>query len=216
MGKCIIVCAGDFREQTIPYEQGDLLIAADAGYVHLRRLGISPDLLLGDFDSLGEGFLEPMESDIEILRLPVEKDDTDCMAAVRVGLGRGFLSFLLLGALGGERPDHMLANLQTLLFLKRSGASGVIRDGAKEFQIIENETLCFPSGWSGDFSLFAVDRVIRGVTIRGMKYELEDAAVTNSFPIGVSNSFCPDKEAKVTVREGAALIYTNYSTRLKM
>ena len=84
----------------------DFLVCADGGYETARRLGLKPDLLIGDLDSCTEDF----PPDIEAVRLPVHKDDTDMMYSLKECLGRGYRDFLLLGATGG-RLDHTVANL---------------------------------------------------------------------------------------------------------
>ena len=90
------------------------------GYLACRQAGVVPDLLLGDFDSMDQ----PEDFD-RVRRMPVEKDDTDTMLAVKTGLEQGCGEFYLYGGTGGKRLDHTLANLQTLLYLRRRGAPGL-------------------------------------------------------------------------------------------
>ena len=101
-------------------QPGDFVIAADGGWRVCQELDITPDLLLGDFDSLGE-----VPDFGHILRLPVEKDDTDMVRAVKEGLAKGEKEFHLLGGMGGQRSDHTVANMQTLAYLAAHGAKGV-------------------------------------------------------------------------------------------
>ena len=119
MGKCIIFCAAEFRELLEPIGERDHVIAADGGLQHTQKLGISPDEILGDFDSLG---YIPEDSRV----FPVEKDDTDAMLAVRRGLQLGFREFILYGSLDGPRLDHTVANFQTLQFLADNGATAYL------------------------------------------------------------------------------------------
>ena len=102
------------------------VIAADKGLVHLEAQGIRPDLIVGDFDSLGR-----VPAGDNILRHPVEKDDTDTMLAVKTALDRGMGTIVFYGCLGG-RLDHTYANFQTLTYLARHGAVGYLvgRDSA--------------------------------------------------------------------------------------
>ena len=88
MAKCVIFCAGGFDGLIEPINESDFVIAADGGFVHVQRLGLMPQLILGDFDSLG---YTPEGAQV----FPVEKDDTDAMLAVRVGLEKGYREFLL-------------------------------------------------------------------------------------------------------------------------
>ena len=136
MGKCIIFCAAGFDGLAEPLAEDDFVIAADGGLEHTKKLGITPDVVLGDFDSLG---FTPEGANV----FPVEKDDTDAMLAVRRGLERGCRQFLLYGSLDGPRLDHTVANFQTLQFLADRGASGylaglttLVTHSAEEYSLI--------------------------------------------------------------------------------
>ena len=119
MPTCYIAGAGDFTARGFAPGPEDLVLAADGGYRALYRLGTTPDLLLGDFDSLGD---VPLPANLPVLRFPVRKDDTDTGLALRYGLEQGFLDFALYGCAGG-RVDHLLANLQSMARVSRLGAS---------------------------------------------------------------------------------------------
>ena len=127
MPTCYIVGAGDFTPRGFAPVPGDLVLAADGGYRALYNLGYTPDLLLGDFDSLGD---LPLPPDLPVLRFPARKDDTDTGLALRHGLDRGFRDFALYGCAGG-RVDHLLANLQSMARISRLGAT--IRLAAPEY-----------------------------------------------------------------------------------
>ena len=115
MGACVIFCAAEFDALARPLGPEDYLIAADGGLRHTQALGLTPNAVLGDFDSLG---FTPEGASV----FPVEKDDTDSMLAVRRGLELGYREFLLYGSLDGPRLDHTVANFQTLQFLADRGA----------------------------------------------------------------------------------------------
>lgn len=119
MPTCYIAGAGDFTARGFAPGPEDLVLAADGGYRALYRLGTTPDLLLGDFDSLGD---VPLPANLPVLRFPVRKDDTDTGLALRYGLEQGFRDFALYGCAGG-RVDHLLANLQSMARVSRLGAS---------------------------------------------------------------------------------------------
>ncbi len=212
-GKCIIVAAGDLTVSKIEVSREDLLIAVDGGLDYCGLLGLEPDLVLGDFDSAGETQLAQValweeQSPERVIRLKPEKDDTDTLAAIRVALGRGYTSFLLYGATGG-RLEHTIANIQCLLFLKRHGAVGYLMDGLGMCFVMEDEEVRFRASMEGYLSLFSLGGKALGVNIRGMKYELEDAEITNDFPIGISNEFI-GQEAAVSVRQGQLLGIVTY------
>ena len=198
MGSCVIFCAGGFSALAEPIRAQDYIIAADGGYIHTKALGLSPDTVLGDFDSLG---FVPENA----LRFPVEKDDTDAMLAVRLGLEQGCDRFLLYGSLDGPRLEHTVANFQTLAFLLDRGKTGYLIGKNQVVTLLEKGSLTFPATATGYFSVFAFGGEAHGITLRGFQYELEKGSLTPGFPLGVSNQFV-GKEATLSVTEGRLLV----------
>ena len=201
MKRCFIFAAGTYyglREQPRP---GDLVLAADAGYEICKREGIEPDLLLGDFDSM-----EQPKDFQRVRRVPVEKDDTDTMLAVKTALENGCDTIYIYGGTGGKRMDHTLANLQTLLFLRRRGARGYLYDNDFLWTVIENESFSVQKEveW-GLFSAFCLGDRAEGIDEVGFQYPLNNAALTPDFPVGVSNHIL-EETATITVRKGALAI----------
>ena len=176
-----------------------LIIAADGGLHYLEQQNIAPDLIVGDFDSLGR----VPEGD-NILLHPVEKDDTDTMLAVKLGLARGCRTFVLYGCTGG-RPDHTYANYQALLFLAENGARGYLAGDGWVSCAIRNAVIDFPSSLSGTISVFCPSGEATGVTLTGLYYSLENGALTSGFPLGVSNHFIGEN-ASVSVHNGSLLV----------
>ncbi len=203
MKRCVIVGAGGFHVSAWSYREEDYLIAADGGYEHLCRLGVTPDLLIGDMDSLER---ECPETGIQIKRLPVEKDDTDMLAAIKEGLALGYREFHIYGALGGSRIDHSLANIQCLLYLKKRGANGILYGEHDRMELLCNEKRVYPASMKGIFSAFAYGGDAKGVTEQGLKYSLQNAVVKQEFPIGISNAFI-GQESMIEVTDGRLLIY---------
>ena len=203
MKTCVIFCAGEFEKPVEPICDQDLVIAADGGLQHLEKLGREPDMILGDFDSLG---YVPAGAQV----FPVEKDDTDSMLAVRKGLALGYRRFVLYGALDGPRLDHTIANLQTLCFLKQQGATGYLAGKTTMAAAISNETVTFPEGATGIVSLFCMGEDARGVTIKGLRYTMENGTLTSGFPLGVSNHFTA-QQATVQVRSGTLIVLYDVS-----
>ena len=201
MPRCFVFAAGDFYGLRLAPAPGDLVIAADGGLTACRRAQITPDLLLGDFDSLSPG-----AGEAPLIRLPVEKDDTDTLAALRLGLDRGFNEFHIYGGTGGARLDHTLANLQSLLFLRRRGARGWLYDRNFLWTAIENESLDVEKTveW-GLFSAFCLGDRAEGVDEEGFQYPLRDALLTPDFPLGVSNHIL-EPAARIAVRKGALAV----------
>ncbi len=199
--RCFIFAAGSFYGLRVRPAAGDLVVAADAGYRACRECGIVPDTILGDFDSM-----EAPPDGVPVRRLPVEKDDTDTLAAARAALAAGCGTVYLYGGTGGRRLDHTLANLQTLLFLRRRGARGVLYGDGFAWTAIEDEKISIRRTveW-GLLSAFCLGDRAEGVYETGLQYPLEDAELTADFPLGVSNHFAAP-EAAVAVRRGALAV----------
>ena len=197
MGKCIIFCAAAFDALVQPVEKEDFIIAADGGLEHTAKLGLEPNEILGDFDSLG---YTPDDARV----FPVEKDDTDAMLAVRRGLSMGYREFLLLGSLDGKRLDHTVANFQTLHFLADHGARGYLVGLDYIVTVIREETVVFPEKAEGILSLFCLGPDATGVTLENLYYPLTNGTLTSGFPLGVSNHFI-GKSARVSVKTGSLL-----------
>ena len=201
MKRCFIFAAGTFFGLRERPQSGDLVIAADAGLFACRHAGVEPTLLLGDFDSM-----EVPHDAEHLVRLPVEKDDTDTLAAVRLALEEGCDTVYIYGGTGGKRLDHTLANLQTLLFLRRHGARGYLYDDDFLWTVIENESFTVERTveW-GLFSAFSLGDKAEGIDEVGFQYPLENGTVTPDFPIGVSNHIL-EPTATITVRSGVLAI----------
>ena len=197
MKRCHVVGAGEFSPALLKIEQGDFVIAADAGLLHLEKMGLTPDLFVGDTDSL-----KRVPENIPAVILPCEKDDTDILSALKLGLEKGYRDFHLHGVLGGKRFSHSFANIQSLSFLLEKGATGTLFHEDYTLSLLSEGThrFSFPRGY---FSLFSLSpRSI--VSISGAKYELQDALLTSAFPVGVSNE--GTENTLVTVSSGSVLL----------
>lgn len=198
MGKCIVFCAAEFDRLACPIEPEDYVIAADGGLQHTQALGIEPQEILGDFDSLG---YIPQDARV----FPVEKDDTDAMLAARRGLALGFREFLYYGSLDGKRLDHTVANYQTLQYLADHGARGYLVGQDFLATVVKEGRIFFPEGTEGLLSVFCLGADARGVSLRGLYYPLEGGSLTAGFPLGVSNHFT-GAPAEISVEEGSLLV----------
>ena len=198
-GICFIVGAGSFSAEIIDKRPGDYLIAADGGYEHIKRIGLVPDLTLGDFDSMAA----PPETGV-VERFPAQKDDTDMMLALKRGLSMGYLRFAIYGGLGG-RLDHTLANTQALAYLSKRGACAFLVGDGMVLTAITDGELCIPAGKAGTVSVFGLGDCSAGVTLEGLKFPLENAILSFDRPLGVSNAFT-GRRARIAVSKGTLLI----------
>ena len=198
MPRCVIFCAGGFRQLLEEVKEEDYIIAADGGLAHAKKMRLQPDKIIGDFDSLG---YVPDNAAL----FPIEKDDTDTMLSVRHGLSLGYDSFLLYGSLDGPRPDHTIANFQTLQYLADRDAHGYLVGLTHMATVIKNGSLSFPARAEGIVSVFCMGSDAKGVTLSGLKYTLHDGCLSAGFPLGVSNRFI-GCEATVSVKDGSLLV----------
>lgn len=198
---CYIVGAGDFTRRGLIPGRGDLLLAADGGLTALQKAGLTPDLLLGDMDSLNG----PV-SDVPVLRYPIKKDDTDMALAIRYAHERGFRHFRLYGASGG-RQDHTQANLQLLAALAQERYEARLVAPDYTVYAVSGGTLYLTGLTAGrTVSVFCTGDTASGVTLRGLQWELTNARLLGTNPLGVSNR-AAGEWASVGVRNGTLLVF---------
>lgn len=203
--RCVIVGGAEIRNYESLREYfrpDDFFIYCDCGLKHEYSLGHVPDLIVGDFDS-HERLVNP---ECEVIELPVVKDDTDTIFAVKEAMKRGFYDFVLAGMTGG-RIDHTMGNIYALLMLANHGRRAVIVDDCSVMQIISaGETVRIKYGCKF-FSLINITGLARGITIRNAKYNLDDSEITSEYQYGISNEVLnSENDAEVYLREGNLLL----------
>ncbi|NLB61556.1 MAG: thiamine diphosphokinase [Clostridiales bacterium] len=196
---CYIVGAGENYGLDFVPLLGDYVIAADGGLKHLEQNGIHADLVIGDFDTLQYEPIHP-----NVIALNKVKDDTDTLAAVREGINKGYLVFHIYCGMGGK-IEHTLSNIQVLGFLSQQNITGFLFGNNCVVTAITNGELEFSSDACGNISVFSFSEKSTGVHLKGLKYELDNVTLTNTFPIGVSNELV-GKDSVVSVTEGTILV----------
>lgn len=201
-GACIIVGAADFSDKLfylLP-ESDRFVIAADGGLDKLLSAKITPDLVLGDFDS---SKLTPPKG---ALLFDSVKNDTDTEIAAKEGLERGYKDFIFLGVLGGARPDHTLGAIQTGAYLATNGCTVKLLADGYTIHILSGGTrIELSAKKQGYVSLIAYggDAV---VSVTGLKYELKNGKLDPYHTLGISNEFT-GKKSEITVHCGTVVIY---------
>lgn len=203
--KCYIFAAGEYYGELPVIPPESLIIAADGGYSRLLKAGIEPDLIVGDFDSLG--FVPETDKVIKFLS---EKDDTDTGLAVDEGIKRGCGEFYIYGGTGG-RLDHTLANIQCVAGLSQSGRRGFLFGDGYAVTAVTDGSIIFDETQSGYISVFAHSERAYGVYEKGLKYSLDDATLSNGVPIGVSNEFT-GRASEISVTHGTLIILYQFSS----
>lgn len=185
--RAVVFSAVPVESDMAAYVQpGDFIVACDAGYRNAAKLGVRPDLIVGDFDSAPQP-----ETDRETIVLPHVKDDTDTQFAARWLVEHGYEEVTLLGALGGSRIEHMFANVSTGLFLAMHGIKTILADARSEMHYLlpGKELVLERKDWMY-LSVFALGAPMTGVTLQGVYYPLENATLSElDYPLGTSNEF---------------------------
>lgn len=201
--KAFIYVGGDICPDNITEhpKADDLTIAADSGYDNAERLGDRVQILVGDFDSFDSS---KVDGKVEILSVPKEKDFTDTQLAVDTALKRGARDIVIIGGLSG-RLDHTLSNLAILKELAEAQVYALITDGKNRVRYINStSTLISRSGYSY-LSLIADGKKVKGVSVEGCKYPLQNATLTDSYQYAVSNEITGNC-ALVSVKRGGLYI----------
>ena len=202
MTRCVIVGNAPINDYARIMENirpDDFIVCCDGGLRHMGGLGITPSLIVGDFDSA-----EKPKTDTEIIVLPREKDDTDSFYAAKEAYSRGFLEFLLIGVFGG-RLDHTLGNISLMLWLYNRGCRCMALDDSSAMQIVGRKRVYIDDTYPF-FSLLCVDGPALGVNITGAKFPLTDGSIMPEYQYAVSNEVLPESVAEVFVEDGVLLL----------
>lgn len=182
----------------------DFIVCADSGYSFAKKAGLTPNLIIGDFDSLKE----ELPQNTEVVKLNTHKDDTDTEHCVMECIRRGYKDFLLLGSIGG-RTDHTFANIATLAFLSEYNYNGIARNNGEEIRILKEGSYEMNNKKGLIFSVFPYGCESVNVTYKGAEYMLNNKTLTYNVSRGISNVFVDD-EAEITINRGRAILLTYY------
>ena len=226
MVTAIIVADGDvpsddaqLHDLVAPDEDGPpLVIAADGGARKATAIGLAPRLVIGDGDSLGPADVTDLRArGIEVLLLPAEKDESDTELAVREAIAAGARRIIVIGAFGGTRLDHSLANVALLALPEVEGRDVVLTDGEATVRLIgraDGPGELRLVGTQGDLvSLFPLDPAVEGIVTAGLRYPLHDEPLRLGPSRGLSNEIV-ETEAHITTRRGRLLVVHTHTPPL--
>ena len=201
--KAIIItpCLKEKIQDTVKISPDDFVICADNSFPAAINQGIIPDLIIGDFDT-GAPVSFPTEAEIQ--RFPIEKDDSDTMLCVKEAARRGFTDITVVGGLSG-RLDHTFANLQMLAYGASIGLNITVTDGENEVFLLRPGKTILQKKDGFSLSLFSYGEKASGISLRGVKYLLENGELTNLFPLGLSNEITEEK-AEISFTHGILLV----------
>lgn len=200
MKKCLIISGGDFSPlpATIEY---DYSIACDKGLEYANQLGIVPDLIIGDFDSYS-GSIDRNANNVMVY--PSQKDDSDTMLAIKHAISNGYTHIYIICALGG-RLDHTIANLQSMNYVADKGGICEIISENEHLITFTGPSISLPYKEGYSLSLYSMSDTCTNVCISGAGYNAENIALTNTFPIGLSNYWAEDN-VTLSIESGIVLI----------
>lgn len=203
MGIALIIAGGEFDAAAKNIEY-DYVIACDRGAEYAKRMGIKPDVIVGDFDSY-DGDIKADNPGIKIEKFPVQKDDTDTMLAIRHAFLEGYEHMILVCAMGGQ-TDHFVANLQSLRYIADHGGTGEIISENEHLRTITagNGRVSFEKRPGYGLSVFSLTDISEGVTIGGAEYSTDNITLSSGFPLGHGNTIT-DSCAVVSLRTGVLL-----------
>ena len=205
MNRCVIVCAGPFRDPLTlagHLQPTDYVMAADGGWQLASLMGVTPAVLVADFDSMP---IPAMPDDVKVITLPVEKDVTDTAKALETAYEAGYREFLLLGCTGG-RLDHYQATLTAAAEYAGKGCEITLADEQNEIRLLTPGDYIFPVCPEEKVSLFAFGGDVTGLFVEGMKYPLADFALSPFDPLCVSNE-CLEEDACISFKSGTLLLF---------
>ncbi len=204
--KVVCVCNGsisDYDKIKKYILDSDYIISVDGGAGHLKKMGIDPDILIGDFDSANSKDLDYyVNKGINVSKFPVEKDMTDSELAIEMVLELGADEVVFLGALG-TRIDHSFANIMLLKKMLDTGLRGSIVDEHNEIYMF-NSNFSMNRKEGRKLSLIPITEKVTGVSTKGLKYPLNNATMTLGTSWGISNEF-EEETARVAIDSGILL-----------
>lgn len=207
MKRAIIFYNGDLSDMTNAKQyikKGDYIICADGGTIYALALGITPNIILGDFDSLAPELQESLKGKkIEWIAYDKEKDETDSELALKYAIEKGYKEILLFGIFG-SRIDHMLINIFALEVIAKENSKVTIIEGYKEIQVIKKHTIFH--GKKGDLlSLIPLKGTAKKVITKNLYYPLKNEDLLFGYSRGISNIFT-ENTAEVSLTDGSLLV----------
>lgn len=200
--ECAIISGApdeDYDFLKLALNSSDYIIAADSGYLKCKKIGVVPDMIIGDFDSSPYPDVKT-----EIVKLPTEKDDTDTFFCVKKAVELGFSKIKIFGAIG-NRADHNYSNMLCLDYCRRNYVGCFISDRRNKLQLVDKEIVIDDKAYKY-FSVFAFLGDVEGLTIDGAYYEVYNVSMKPYEQYAQSNCFKDSNPVRITVKKGVILL----------
>ena len=209
--KFLIVSGGSLNKEFVTKVVGqgryDRILAADSGMNALYASAVTPDIIIGDFDSADKKILAffQQNKEIDFCTLNPEKDDTDTEFAIRESIRRGADSITIIGGTG-TRLDHVVGNISLLGIGLEEGVRMELLDAHNRICMIDHSvTLKKKEQYGNYLSLIPYNGNVTGVTLKGLKYPLHDYTMGGFNSLGISNEIVDD-EASIELTSGQLLV----------
>ena len=206
MMKGVLFAGGSVKDYSAAKEavkNADFVVCADSGILHAEKINVVPDVWIGDLDSVDE-----RHSCGEFVKLPTEKDDTDTMSAARILIEKGVRSVRMFGCTG-TRLDHTYANLFVLKFFLDNGVNATIQDENNKISLLPSGKHVLKAEDGCFLSLLPYCSDVKGLTISGVKYPLNNYSLCDNFPLGVSNQITDDF-CEIEFAEGVLAVFLSH------
>lgn len=211
MNTAVIFSGGDIKDDFalafLKKKKVRYLIGADRGIHFLRKQGITPTHIVGDFDSSEAEDLEYFKrnTDAPVHVFQPEKDVTDTQIAVDLALSLNSDEIYIFGGMGC-RVDHLLANVRILAIPRKKGIPCYLIDSCNRIRVIDRPLSLTREACFGTYiSLFAMGAQVTGLTLTGFKYPLSDYTMSGEDPLGVSNEIVEEK-AEIFFETGMLIV----------
>lgn len=206
--RAVIIANGDLEAVDFYrslLKDDDLIICVNGGSGHALVLGLKPDLVIGDLDSLLPDDQKKIEKlSPRLLKHPSAKDKSDLELAIDKAVEMQPGQILIIGALGGARADHAFINLLLLQIPLRQGIPARIVDHKQEIFLAKTEIVI--EGNAGEYlSLFSLTAETSGIFTEGLKYPLQGESLYFASTLGLSNELT-DNQVKIIVKSGLLLV----------
>lgn len=204
--KCLIISGGENSLENYSesfFNTFDFIIACDKGWEYASKINLTPNLIMGDFDSMDSSVQFP--EGIEVQRFPCEKDDTDTMAAIKYALAKNQFEEIHIVCAFGNRLDHTLTNIQSAAYIAKNNTKAIMYGKKDEAICFSNGSIDVPKRDNYSLSVFSLCDKAQGVTIKGTKYKVENIEVSSGYPIGQSNEW-EDDIATISVENGIMMV----------
>jgi thiamine pyrophosphokinase len=203
----IIICSGSIKDcfyYEKYFKRAKFVICVDGGAKYLRKLGIVPNVLIGDLDSISnEDLAYFKDMNVEIMKYPSQKDMTDAEIAVDYAVDKGFKEIVVIGGIG-TRFDHTLANIFLLKKLLDKGIKGILANEKNEITLIKDR-IKIEKEEDVKVSLLPLTGIVEGITTKGLYYPLNCEDIEIGSSRGVSNEF-KDEIAEVSIKSGILIV----------